>query len=184
LIAKALSMAGLSYYGDGDKRVWNGQLKEGALIVKDIYMDGILGYVRNRTESFFHQLWHWGAPLKILLFVWLLWRGKILTWEGIQHRGLSGPGWCTLCHSEEETSSHLFFRWHFSIEIWELFSPEVRRRGWHLAGIEEAIQVWTMKEGAIKTLPLVIIWEIWGAQNHRIFEGTATSVQMIHSLII
>ena len=42
-------------------------------------------------------LWDFNIPKKIVCFIWLTVRNRILTWEQLQHRGKQGPTRCILC---------------------------------------------------------------------------------------
>lgn len=53
------------------------------------------------------KLWGQGHWPKITLFLWILTRGRILTWENLRRRGMLGPSVCVMCHKAEETNRHL-----------------------------------------------------------------------------
>ena len=53
-------------------------------------------------------LWKGTLLLKIKLFSRLSLKNKILTWEGLERRGVVGPGRCSLCSSNLESVEHLF----------------------------------------------------------------------------
>ena len=50
--------------------------------------------VRNPVTD---SLWTLNIPTKIAYFIWLLNKGRILTWEQLQSRGFHGPSRCVLC---------------------------------------------------------------------------------------
>ena len=58
-------------------------------------------------EKKWNSIWtlkHWP---KITLFLWLLRKGRILTWENLKRCGMMGPSRCVMCQQEEETMHHL-----------------------------------------------------------------------------
>jgi len=55
---------------------------------------------------------------KITLFTWLVAKERILTWDKIQKKGISGPSRCSLCNSEAETQEHLLNNCVYSRLLW------------------------------------------------------------------
>jgi hypothetical protein len=60
------------------------------------------------------QLWP-----KVSFFLWLLRRGKIMTWENLLKRGFQGPTYFHLCHNNEENIKHFFNNCPFSSTLWD-----------------------------------------------------------------
>jgi len=56
--------------------------------------------------------------LNLNIFFWLFLEGKIVTWDSLQRRGWSGPGFCILCCRDMETITHLLFDCQFSHAMW------------------------------------------------------------------
>jgi hypothetical protein len=54
------------------------------------------------------KLWWIKALPNFILFMWLILKNKVLTWEALQKRSKVGPGIYLLCQRSEETTSHLF----------------------------------------------------------------------------
>lgn len=52
---------------------------------------------------------------KIKFFIWTLLKGKTLTSDNLQKRGIVGPSQCPNCQAAEETIQHLFITCPFSI---------------------------------------------------------------------
>lgn len=120
----------------------------------------------------------WGQKLwpKITLFLWLLLRGRILTWENLRRRGMTGPSMCVLCHKVEETSNHLFKGYEWSQAVWESGRQTFDKPGPKGQSIQNIIEHWRDKifKNAIlnriwETYPGFVVWEIWKEQNSRIF---------------
>ena len=51
--------------------------------------------------------------IKIKIFMWLLLKKKILTWDVLQSKGFSGLGRCYFCKSYEESAQHIFVSYSF-----------------------------------------------------------------------
>ena len=62
----------------------------------------------GRIKWWMKCLWKGTLPLKIRLFAWLCLNNKIMTWKGLQRRGVSGPGRCFLYYLNMETVTHMF----------------------------------------------------------------------------
>ena len=71
------------------------------------------------AEKKWAQLWNQGLWPKITLFIWLLPKGKILTWDNLKKRGMTGPLKCVLCNKAEETMDHLLNRCQCSRTMWK-----------------------------------------------------------------
>ena len=67
-----------------------------------------LGTVKVRTPT-----------MKEKIFTWCTLANKIPTWDHIQKRQIAGPGWCSLCKDNEESTNHLFLNCNFSKQVWE-----------------------------------------------------------------
>ena len=105
--------AGLCYKCEGDMITWDGVIKLGVVNVQETYAYIISLSVVEGTSKDFWPFSQIRIPPKVLLFGWLVWRNKILTWDSLMHRGFQDPGWCVLCNNEVESVEHLFFhvRW-------------------------------------------------------------------------
>jgi hypothetical protein len=84
-----------------------------------------LGYLKLNSDLAQREtVWWWGklwklkCPAKTRLFMWNVLNNKVSTWDILQKRNFSGPGWCTLCKSEGETIVHLFLNCSYTIKVW------------------------------------------------------------------
>ena len=59
------------------------------------------------SEKRWCKLWGLGLWIKITLFLWLLLRGRILTWKNMRQQGMLGPLICVMCTKDDETTDHL-----------------------------------------------------------------------------
>ena len=69
------------------------------------------------------------GPIKAEITLWLTLNNKLLTWDNLQKRGWIGPSRCALCHSDEETSSHLFNLCSYAKSIWKAACKELNYQG-------------------------------------------------------
>lgn len=108
IYSQNVQVAGLCHMEIGDVITWAGSLSSDAVVVSETYAHIIS---LSASETIFSEFWSfWGRsiPTKILLFGWLVWKGKILTWDSLKRRGFQGPGRCVLCCLAEETV-HIYF---------------------------------------------------------------------------
>lgn len=119
---------------------------------------------------FLVTLWKVPCPLKMTLFLWLVFCNKNLTWEVLQQRGWSGPGRCSLCLMASETNHHLFFNCPFSSLIW--FDLSIYYGFPHLtfSSVQEAIRWWSGQSDSRRSLFTLSCWLIWKWRNSSIFQ--------------
>lgn len=88
-----------------------------------------LGYLKLNSDMGQREtIWWWGKlwkiknPAKTRLFMWNVLNNKVPTWDILQKRNFSGPGWCTLCKSEGENIVHLFLNCNYINKVWTVVS--------------------------------------------------------------
>ena len=136
------------------------------------------------------MLW-WSLPIphKIKIFMWLLFKNKILTKAVLQHRGWQGCNLCQFCTGadREETAEHLFLKCPFVFKIW-----------FWMGGIQDILYAWQSLDDILlyaMSLPsdeqqafLVVVsaicWSIWKNRNAVCFDDKSSlSVRQIIMLI-
>jgi hypothetical protein len=124
-----------------DTLKWAGGNSTGKISVKNIYLASE-NMKRNYCIGGWRKaMWDWNVPLKIKLFTWLVVENKILSWENLQRRGFSGPGICTLCKLNEETTQHLFLDCAFMVEVWRKLKSTLNYSGsWAGANLSECFK--------------------------------------------
>lgn len=98
------------------------------------------------TDKKWVWLWTQGLWPKITLFIWLLLKGRVLTWDNIRKRGMTGPSKCVLCNKAKETMDQLLNKCKWSRRMWKegLGSFDQTRRG--PGSIQGKLQKWEDKE--------------------------------------
>eukprot|EP00253_Pinus_taeda_P005286 PITA_05286 len=81
----------------------------------------------TKLDRVWKNLWKNQGWMKTKFFMWLVHHKKILTWENIRKRGVSGPLRCQLCDSQEETMEHLLNRCIFTSTLWDGISSIFRQ---------------------------------------------------------
>jgi hypothetical protein len=108
--------------------------------------------------------------------MWNVLSNKVSTWEILQKRNNHGPGWCSLCKSEGETTIHIFLECRFIKEVWSEVSRLLDLHcSWIGPSLEQAWQDWwsTRNYRGFRALPLLVIWGVWIARNSLIFKGVS-----------
>lgn len=119
-------------------------------------------------------LWTLNIPWKITCFIWLLEKGKILTWEQLQTHGFHGPSRCVLCEKNIEDIHHLFLVCRFTVNIFSYFAA---RYGFSYT-ISNSIPSFLMHWYSIteclaffRQVPLFIFRCIWTIRNKCLLEN-------------
>jgi Zn finger protein HypA/HybF involved in hydrogenase expression len=63
------------------------------------------------------ELWKVNLPLKIKIFLWMLWHDRVLTGEQLKIRKGKGSEKCKYC-GKIETRNHLFFNCNIAQILW------------------------------------------------------------------
>lgn len=96
-----------------DKPIWIWE-KDGNFTVESVYRHFInSGVIPVNTK------WIWKAkrPHKIRVFLWLVCKETLLTWQNLQKRGCSGPNICVLCRKAEESAEHIMLSCCYSRSV-------------------------------------------------------------------
>ena len=98
---------------------WMGKMKEGGHMVVDTYFSLYHQETLHPKVCWFTIFWKSNSPIRIILFLWLVWKIKNLTWENLQKRHWYGPGFCVICKAAYENNLHLFIICPNIIQLWK-----------------------------------------------------------------
>lgn len=137
-------------------------------------------------------VWKSEAIPKVKFFMWTLLKGKILTSENLQKRGIVGPSQCPNCQKWEETIHHLFISCPFAISCWKSIAPNDTFTWNSQHSIGEVLSNWKKsypsqpkKKNIAKrvwdALPYVLLWKIWIARNRKVFRDQGTLTRQLCS---
>jgi hypothetical protein len=150
-----------------DKLCWK-WTKSGKFTVKSMYNH----LCRNSMDRSFKHLWKSRIPLKIKIWLWLIWHNAIATKDNLLRRNWVGSASCQFCQ-ENETISHLFFECVAAKFVWSSVATALGaadRPGsfthffWWLPRIIPA-----SRNVQIAGLA-AICWAIWKIRNRSCFE--------------
>jgi hypothetical protein len=125
-------------------------------------------------------LWKIKIPLKIKVFIWLLYREAILTKDNIVKRNWYGNVKCYFCDGNE-TIQHLFFDCAIAKFIWRImnitFGLSTPINMHHVLG--GWVQGMNDKDRKILLVGVgAMLWSIWLSRNDIVFNKTSISSYM------
>jgi hypothetical protein len=134
------------------------------------------------------SIWHKDVPLKVVLFVWHLFRDRLPTRDNLHRRRVidsdaqSCVGGCGVI----ETSTHLFFHCNLFSSVWNhifLWLGVVTamphdvtghfNQFSHLGGFSKS------RHSITQVIWYATVWEIWKERNNRIFNAKASSILQV-----
>ncbi|KAK1314390.1 hypothetical protein QJS10_CPA06g02156 [Acorus calamus] len=138
----------------------------------------------------FKQVWKPKMPLKIKVFMWLLFQGRLLTKAYRSKWVANEPTTCALCDAAPETIDHLFCECIFVQQFWR----EVGQRTGLSTQFQNLEELWVAgrelerarQTGMTKEKSQVIVpaaaWTIWRARNEVIFRGATAYVENMRDM--
>jgi hypothetical protein len=144
--------------------------------VKNAY-DAILSTMNlSIFQEWKKNIWKWGIPLKITLFLWLAVEGRLSTWDKLQAKGWIGSGICLLCNKNAEDIAHLFIHCPFVVLVWANCAQlQNTIYIWIGNTINQCMEEWVGNKAMTKRLPALVCWHIWLECNNLLFEGKGPS---------
>lgn len=103
-----------------DKLIWKGYRGRSTVYVNDIYRQ--LHQLSSIQQDIIFPTIFWKTgccPHKIIIFAWLVFYNKNLTWDNLQKKNWNGPAICLMCKSNEENIIHIFLNYLQSHGIWK-----------------------------------------------------------------
>jgi hypothetical protein len=135
--------------------------------VKSLYLDLMNGH----TPFLKKYIWKMKVPLKIRIFMWLLFHKVILTKDNLKKRNWQGNMKCCFCN-DDESIEHLFFNCPFAKIMWRIvhisfnISPPSSIShlfGNWLQGVSKEDKV------QIRVGACALLWAIWNVRNDFVF---------------
>eukprot|EP00253_Pinus_taeda_P027689 PITA_27689 len=109
-ITISLQSRGLYRLSARDCLIWKGLNGASAVYAKHIYLQILLSESDTCDNIFPPAFWKSGCPLKIIIFGWLVFHDRNLTWENLQKCKWCGPAICPLRRSNSENNLHIFLQ--------------------------------------------------------------------------
>lgn len=144
-----------------------------------------MGSTQSASAS---AVWKCWVPSKCKFFTWLL-QNRIWTAVRLQQREWPNNYFCQLCFRNLETAHHLFYECPATRKIWDTVAtrlgiPQLRLQNWtHTTSLEdwwiETIRAMTKeKRSGVKSILILVPWEIWKERNSRVFRNIEASPQI------
>lgn len=162
---------GFSPTGDKDELIWALEKPSSSYSVKDIYAM-ISKVIQPALPTFPLKLWKASCPLKMILFSWLMFSNKNLSWEVLQRKGWQGPGRCPMCLSDVESNIHMFFQCPATASIWYELSVTYRFSHQSFSSIQDAFAWWSSQSSSRCSLFVISCWFLWTWRNEQIFNSS------------
>ncbi|XP_033134013.1 uncharacterized protein LOC117127539 [Brassica rapa] len=177
-----------SVVGIPDKQIWL-STPNGEYTTKSGYHTAI----KRRTEEleenevdelhWFKGVWNLHISPKIKMFLWRLFQKAIPVGETLMARNITSDGRCKRCGTLESID-HLFLHCPYAEKVWRLapFAVACEVSGWI-----DLKSVWWILCGkpclppiglASGQLAPWILWQIWCARNHLVFEGKSITEEV------
>ena len=131
------------------------------------------------------SIWKTWALPKAKFFTWLITQNRVWTSDRLARRGWDHSPFCPLCRATMETSLHLISECRYTRRIWGRIAtwvalPDLSPPNWKPSSntLDWWINVTTIPatpRKAVRTLVMLVIWEIWKERNMRIFQHKESS---------
>lgn len=158
--------------GTKDVLAWNLPRSPLPVRVKDLYVALSSGSAITGQLIFPPSLWKVSCPLKMILFTWLLFRNRNLSWEVLQKKGWQGPGRCIMCLNAVETNYHMFFQCPASRLIWYELSISLGFPHLFVSSVQDDFKWWSDQIAPWRSLFTLVCWSLWKWRNESIFQNS------------
>jgi len=134
------------------------------------------------------SLWNKDVPLKVVLFVWCLFRDRLPTKDNLIRR-------CVIDHESrlcvggcgyEETSSRLFLHCNIFGSIWHFIYRWMRISLVNLMVVPDHFNQFTSggvgakaRQSILQILWFATMWKIWKERNNRLFKGKECTIMHV-----
>lgn len=146
-----------------------------------------LAMVHSDVPNLNKNLWKLKAPLKLKIFMWLLWRGVVLTKDNLAKHNWQGSKIYDMGH-KNETIKHLFFECRFARAVWSIIYAASGLSQPHCMPNIFGNWLWGIEK---ELKPLVLLgaaatyWSLWLSRNDIVFgkKNNSSALQVIFQII-
>lgn len=167
-----------------DQIIWKGYKGRSSVYVKDIY--NLLQLDKSNPPDIIFPLTFWKLcfPIKVILFAWLVFHNKDLTWDNLQKRNWSELAICHIFKSNEEKNYHIFLICPYSLKIWKCLTDHFGFNRISFPSIKDAFQWWSKMKTYWRPILLFAIWAIWKWRNRALFQNSKESYSNVLDSIL
>lgn len=131
------------------------------------------------------NIWSLRAPLRVLIFTWLMLRNRILTVDNLVRRGWNMPNRCSMCKRKEETVKHLFRQCSYIAELKYKIERQMRLPSclkFRTGNYKEAMLSSQYTE--VKKVQITTCFVLWRERCRRIFRDEEKPVNLLVQEVI
>ncbi|KAK3231618.1 hypothetical protein Dsin_003499 [Dipteronia sinensis] len=171
-----------------DALAWN--LNQNGLFTVSFFRRNLEG-ISDGSSSIQKVVWNGVCPSKVEVFLWQLYKGKVLVREVLQRFGMGHLTMmeCLLCSQETETVDHLFLHCPWTYKLWKVCLDWWDVSWCSNKTIHEWFDGWmglcpTVKsERAWLSLLSVVVWTVCEVRNQKVFKDKTPSLTMAQDSI-
>ncbi|KAK2653494.1 hypothetical protein Ddye_013350 [Dipteronia dyeriana] len=143
------------------------------------------------SSSIYKVIWNGIGHSKVKVFLWQLYRGRVLVREVLLRFGMAHLSVvvCPLCSREVETIDHLFLHCPWTLNLWKGCMD-----WWDVScccnkSIQEWLDGWfglcpsAKCERAWLSLLSAVVWTVWEVRNQIVFEDKRTSLEVAQETV-
>ena len=159
--------------------------KSGSYSTRSLYKALTFGGIES---CFLKDIWKARIPLKIQIFIWMVYHDRIQAAVQLKKRNWAGPVVCKLC-GELETADHILFQCPIALFLWVFLKQTF---GWAVAprSFGELLENLLLnRKGRVRHLYLFLcagaMWTLWKSRNDLVFNAmiVPTLVVVVHKTI-
>ncbi|XP_078168507.1 uncharacterized protein LOC144563006 [Carex rostrata] len=160
-----------------DQLSWKWGLR-GKFTVKTSYEAMASGpYIENCIA----KIWKLTAPMRILIFGWLVIKNRILTTNNLTRKGWELPNICYLCRKEAESVRHLFHACNFSTLLRREITvkiPELNNCQFFQSGSFKAA-ILSSKLTMVRQMQLAFCFILWKERCRWLFQDKMKNIEAV-----
>ncbi|KAL6187555.1 hypothetical protein ACLB2K_038953 [Fragaria x ananassa] len=169
---------------EDDQFIWT-LSASGVLSARDAY-----NFLRPKfaVVSWGKVLWKNFIPPRMSLLAWKILKGRVLSEEFLQKRGISMASRCSLCHRHGESLEHIFLSCSFASSVWQCLTA-MFQLGAHHGSLLDLLHVGLVYSRSPQlrelwlTAFVITLWCIWKFRNQARFDGVQPNVNKACNLI-
>lgn len=170
---------GIKQSGTKDVLVGSKSRSSMPVSVKDLYAAASLTLQPLPMPLFPLTLWKSSCSLKAILFSWLVYSNRNLSWEVLQRKGWSGPGRCVMCCQAPEANIPMFFQCPASAKIWYELSLSYGFPHQFFSSVQDAFKWWSDQVPVWRSIFILTCWFLWKWRNARIFQDSIAPIDSV-----
>lgn len=159
-IITSMRAGGIYRSSKWDFLIWKGLGGTTSIQAKQIYLQ-LLHTASDPPDNIFPTVfWKTGCPIKIIIFAWLAYYNRNLTWENLQKQKWYGPAICPICRSNSERNLHIFLQCPQTQFIWQNLATHFGFTYVNAPSITKAFTGWSNMYIERRPITLLTIWAI------------------------